>query len=345
MEHSAEPYRRELADTFKRIVDANKKFVLTTHVNPDGDGLGSELALNRFLNKLGKNSVILNHSETPTNHTFLDYDNEIKKFVPERDGSLLLDADVLIALDMNNSGRLKSMEKYFMESGAKKMIVDHHLEAQDFVDYKLIDLDSPATAEIVYRCMIAYDPKLLDKAIAEGLYAGIMTDTGSFRFPRTDGDIHRITAHLLDLGVDPFYVYHNLYEENSLGKTRLLGEMLSRIELAYDGRVSYVAVTLEQLKRNDVVPDDVDNFVNQAGAIAGVVVTLFFLELEDGVKISFRSKGDIPVNVLAKRYGGGGHKNASGAILTGVRLDETVRRVLVDAGTILMKKIDTMEDK
>jgi bifunctional oligoribonuclease and PAP phosphatase NrnA len=335
MERSAIQSEKELIDTFERIVDTNKKFVLTTHVNPDGDGLGSELALNRYLNKIGKQSAILNHSETPSNHTFLDYNDEIRQFVPERDANLLLDADVLMALDMNNSGRLKSLEKYFLESKAKKVIIDHHLEAQDFVDYKLIDLDSPATAEIVYRCLSAYDPKLLDKGIAEALYAGIMTDTGSFRFPRTDGDVHRITAHLLDLGVDPFYVYHNLYEENSLGRTRLLGEMLSKVELAYDGRVSRAVITLEQLKRNGVVPDDVDNFVNQAGAIAGVVVTLFFLEMEDGVKISFRSKGDIPVNELAKMYGGGGHKNASGARLTGVKLDETVRKVVSDAGTIL----------
>ncbi len=337
MERSAIQSEKELIDTFERIVDTNKKFVLTTHVNPDGDGLGSELALNRFLRKIGKQSVILNHSETPSNHTFLDYHKEIRTFDPGKDGKLLLEADVLVALDMNNPGRLRSLEKYFLESRAKKVIIDHHLDAQDFADYELIDLDSPATAEIVYRCLSAYDPGLLDKEIAEGLYTGIMTDTGSFRFPRTDGEIHRITGHLLDLGVDPFYIYHNIYEENSLGRTRLLGEMLSDVQLAYDGRVSHAAITLEQLKRNDVVPDDVDNFINQAGAIAGVVVTLFFLELEDGVKISFRSKGDIPVNLLAKLYGGGGHKNASGARLTGVRLDEVVRKVLADAGSILPK--------
>lgn len=326
---------RELTGIFRELVDANKKFVLTTHVNPDGDGLGSELALNRFLGKIGKQSAILNYSETPANHIFLDYHKEIKKFNPDKDNELLLDADVLFALDMNNSGRLRSLERYFLESEATKVIIDHHLEAQDFVDYKLIDLDSPATAEIVYRCLNDYDSGLLDKGIAEGLYAGIMTDTGSFRFPRTDGEVHRITANLLDLGVDPFYIYHNLYEENSLGRTRLLGEMLSNVELAYDGRVSCAVLTLEQLKRNEVVPDDIDNFVNQAGAIAGVVVTLFFLELDDGVKVSFRSKGDIPVNELAKTYGGGGHKNASGARLTGVKLSETVQTVLEEAGRIL----------
>ncbi len=328
---------QELTGIFRKLIDANSKFVLTTHVNPDADGLGSELALSRFLGKIGKECVVINHSETPANHRFLDHDNEIRTFVPERDKDLVLGADVLIALDMNNPGRLRSLEKYFLESPATKIIIDHHLEADDFVDYKLIDLDSPATAEIVYRCLAAYDTNLIDKSIAEALYAGLMTDTGSFRFPRTDGEVHRIVGHLLDLGVDPFYVYHNLFEENSLGRTRLLGEMLSTLDLAYDGRVSYASISLEQLKRNNVVPDDVDNFVNQAGAISGVIMTLFFLELDDGVKISFRSKGETPVNELAKLYGGGGHKNASGARLTGVKLGDAVRRVLADASQILTK--------
>lgn len=328
---------REMADIFRKLVDDNKKFVLTTHVNPDGDGLGSELALNRFLKKIAKNSVILNYSKTPPNHVFLDYGNEIKKFDPDsdHDGRLLLDADVLIALDMNNSARLRSMEEYFLESKATKVIIDHHLDVQDFVDYSLVDLDSPATGEIIYKCLSAYDSGLLDKGIAEALYAAIMTDTGSFRFPRTDADIHRITAHLLELGVDPVYVYNNLFEQNSIGRTRLLGEVLASIQLGYDGRLAYFSVTQEQLKRNQVTPDETEQFVNYAGAIAGVVITIFFMELSNGVKIGFRSKGDIPVNELAKLYGGGGHKNAAGARLYAVELAEIVRKVLKDVGKIL----------
>ncbi len=329
------PSAEKLIEAFCGLVNENQKFVLTTHVNPDGDGLGSELALSRFLKKLNKESTILNYSETPSNHLFLDKSRELKKFDPEKDVRLLLDADVLIALDMNNSSRLRAMEKYFLESKAKKAIIDHHLEAQDFVDYQLVDIDSPATGEIVYHCLVACNAALIDKEIAEGLYAAIMTDTGSFRFPRTDGDTYRIAGHLVDLGVDPNYVYHKLYEENSLGRTTLLGEMLSKVQLAYAGRVSYASLTLEQLERNHVIPDDVDNFVNQASAISGVVVTLFFLEMENGVKISFRSKGEIPVNDLAKRFGGGGHKNASGARLYGTSLSETVKTVLRETVLIL----------
>lgn len=328
---------KEIANVFRMLIDDNTKFVLTTHVNPDADGLGSELALNRFLNKIGKNSEILNHSETPANHAFIDYDNEIKKFDREKNGETILETDVLIAVDMNNPSRLRSLEKYFLESKAKKVIIDHHLEAQDFVDYQLIDLDSPATAEIVYKCLVAYDPMLLDKGIAEAIYAGIMTDTGSFRFPRTDGDIHRIVAHLLDIGVDPSYVYNNLYEKNSIGRTRLLGEVLASVQLAYDGKLAYFSITQEQLKRNGVTPDDTEQFVNYAGAVSGVLVSIFFMELPEGVKISFRSKGDVAVNELAKLYGGGGHKNASGARVFDAHLEETVQKVLKDAAKILPK--------
>ncbi|HEY9165281.1 MAG TPA: bifunctional oligoribonuclease/PAP phosphatase NrnA [Candidatus Kryptonia bacterium] len=325
----------EREEIFRKLVDGNKKFVLTTHVNPDADGLGSELALNRFLLKLGKESIILNHSETPSNHVFLDHDNQILKFNPDRDGQRILGADVLIALDMNNSNRLRSLEEFFLESKAKKIIIDHHLDAQDFVDYQLIDLDSPATAEIVYKLMMAYDSTLIDQSIAEGIYAGIMTDTGSFRFPRTDAEIHRITSHLLELGVDPTYVYNNLFEQNSAGRQKLLGDALAGLKLDYDGRVSYFKVTIEDLKRNHVMPDETDQFVNHAGAIAGVVVTIFFMELPDGVKISFRSKGDVPVNELAKFYGGGGHKNAAGARIHNAGLAETISTVLKDVSKIL----------
>jgi len=328
---------KEISNVFRMVVDDNDRFVLTTHVNPDADGLGSELALNRFLKKIGKNSAILNHSETPANHAFMDYDDEIKKFDPEKDAKLVLGADVLIAVDMNNSSRLRSMEKYFLESKARKLVIDHHLEAQDFVDYQLIDLDSPATAEIVYKCLMAYDPGLLDKGIAEALYAAIMTDTGSFRFPRTDGDLHRITAHLLDLGVDPTYVYNNFYEQNSIGRTRLLGEVLSSVQLAHDGRLAYFSITQDQLKRHHVLPEETEQFVNYAGAITGVLVSIFFMEMADGIKISFRSKGDVPVNELAKLYGGGGHKNAAGARLFDAGLDDTIKKVLKDAATILPK--------
>ncbi|HUI29991.1 MAG TPA: bifunctional oligoribonuclease/PAP phosphatase NrnA [Candidatus Acidoferrales bacterium] len=338
MIHSPVLAVKEIANIFRMLVDDNVKFVLTTHVNPDADGLGSELALHRFLKKLRKSSAILNHSETPANHAFMDYDNEIKKFDPEKDGKLVLGADVLVAVDMNNPSRLRSMEKSFLESKARKVIIDHHLEAQDFVDYQLIDLDSPATAEIVYKCLMAYDPNLLDKGIAEALYAAIMTDTGSFRFPRTDGDIHRVTAHLLDVGVDPNYIYNNLYEQNSIGRTRLLGEVLQNVQLAYEGKVAYFSITQEQLKKNRVVPDETEQFANYAGAISGVVVSIFFMELPDGIKISFRSKGDVSVNELAKLYGGGGHKNAAGARLFGAHLDEIIPRVLKDASRILPSK-------
>ena len=337
MSREEAPTIERITEIFRRLVDGGRKFVLTTHVNPDGDGLGCELALNRYLKKLGKESVILNHSETPSNHAFLDPENEIKKFEPERDTKTLLDADVLFALDMNNSSRLRSMENAFLESKARKAIIDHHLEAKDFVDYQMIDLESPATGEIIYKCLEGYDAGLLDKPIAEALYAAIMTDTGSFRFPRTDAEVHRIVAHLLELGVDPNYIYNNLYEQNSLGRTRLLGEVLASIRLAYDGRLSYFSITQEQLKRHGVSLDETDNFVNNAGTIAGVVVTIFFLELTNGVKISFRSKGDIPVNELAKLYGGGGHKNASGARLYDVQLDEVIRNVLRDAEKLLSK--------
>ncbi|MGC8595480.1 MAG: DHH family phosphoesterase [Candidatus Kryptoniota bacterium] len=336
--------KKDFIKYFRQIVEAGKKFVLTTHVNPDADGLGCELAVNRFLRKLGKESIILNHSETPENHLFLDYDSEIVKFLPAEHANIILGADVLIAFDMNNQSRLRTLEEYFVKSKAVKVVVDHHLDAEDFADYMFIDLDSAASAEIIYNLLKGFNPAILDKTIAEPLYAGIMTDTGSFRFPRTDAALHRLTAELLELGVDPTYVYNSLYEQNSLGRTHLLGEVLTNVQLAYNGRLSYFTVTLEQLIRNGVKPDETDGFVNHAAAIKGVAATLFFMELPDGVKISFRSKGNLAVNEVAKIYGGGGHKNASGARIFGRKLYDVIPDVLTTAGKILFKEEVSMDE-
>lgn len=330
--------KKDFGKYFRKIVEANDNFVLTTHVNPDADGLGCELAVNRFLRKLGKKSIILNHSETPENHRFLDYDNEIVKFLPVAHANVVLDANVLIAFDMNNPSRLRTMEEYFIRSKALKLVVDHHLDEEDFADYMFIDLDSAASAEITYRLLKDFNPHIIDKSIAEPIYAGIMTDTGSFRFPRTNAALHRVTAELLDLGVDPTYVYNSLYEQSSLGRTHLLGEVLTSVQLAFNGRLSYFTVTLEQLIRNQVKPDETDGFVNHAGAIKGVDATVFFMELPDGVKISFRSKGELAVNELAKIYGGGGHKNASGARVFGRKLYDVIPDVLATAGKVLFKE-------
>ncbi|MEN3039389.1 MAG: bifunctional oligoribonuclease/PAP phosphatase NrnA [Candidatus Kryptonium sp.] len=320
-------------DEVKEIIKRSRNFVITTHVNPDGDGLGCELALLYFLERLGKHAAVINVSETPDNYKFLDPENKFLVFDEQNYEHVekILSADAIIICDMNQSHRLKTMEKYVLQSKAIKIIIDHHLETQNFADYYLIDIESPASGEIVYKLIKSFDQFKIDKLIAIGLYTAIMTDTGSFRFPRTDSETHRIVAELLDAGVDPTEIYDKVYEQSSLGRTRLLGKCLSELETMYNGQLGYIVLTQEMLKNYGVKEWETDGFVQSILSVAGIKIAIFLLELKDGVKLSFRSKGNIPINELAKEFGGNGHKNAAGARLYNVSIQEVLKQVLEKA--------------
>lgn len=320
-------------DEVKNIINRFQNFLITTHVNPDGDGLGCEVALLHFLRKLGKNAVVMNVSETPGNYKFLDPENEFIVFSENEKSHIekILNADAIFICDMNQSHRLKTMEKYILQSKAIKIIIDHHLEAQDFADYYLIDIDSPASGEICYRLIKSFDDVEIDKQIAIGLYTAIMTDTGSFRFPRTDSETHRIVAELLDAGVDPTEIYDKVYEQSSLGRIKLLGRCLSELETRYEGRLGYIVVTQKMLNDYGVKEWETDGFVQSILSVGGIKIAIFILELKDGVKLSFRSKGEIPINELAKEFGGNGHKNAAGARLYNVSVEEILNQVIQKA--------------
>lgn len=310
------------------IINQNNNFVITSHVNPDGDSLGCELALAHFLRKIGKSVTILNHNNTPKFYEFLDKQNELIKFHPDLHKDIILDTEVIFIVDTNQSDRLRSLEKYVLQSKAIKVIIDHHLEAGDFADHYLIDTDATSTAEILYKLLLSIDNNVIDYNIAHPLYTAIMTDTGSFRFPRTDTETHQIIADLLQYDVDPTAVYSQVYESWSLGRMRLLGKALDSLKTEYDGKLAFMVCTQKMFEASGTTEVETDNFTNYPMSIDGVQVGLLFNELDDGIKISFRSKGDIHINELAKEFGGGGHKNAAGARLFGVKLGEIIKDVI-----------------
>jgi phosphoesterase RecJ-like protein len=309
-----------------------RRFVLTTHVNPDGDGLGSELALARFLRGKGKTVTILNHSATPKNYAWMDPAGELVAFVPERDRDILLQADTIVVLDTNHPERLRSLQPFVTESAAVKIVIDHHLEPHPFADQYLIDDDATSTGELVYRLLAHIDAAALDSSMAVPLYTAIMTDTGAFRYPRTDPEIHRIAAHLLELGVTPIEVYANVYEDWTPGRMRLLGEVLDSMKTAHNGKVAYVVCTRKMFQDTGTSEVDTDNFTSYPMSVRGVVVGILINELQHGVKISFRSKGTIPINELAKEFGGNGHLNAAGARLFDATVDQAVATVIEKSG-------------
>ncbi|MBI1806416.1 MAG: bifunctional oligoribonuclease/PAP phosphatase NrnA [Ignavibacteria bacterium] len=310
------------------LIEQHNVFVLTTHVNPDGDGIGSELALARALRHMGKRTTIINHSVTPENYQWMDPEHEILRFIPETHRDHILNADAIFVLDTNQPDRLRSLEPFVRQSKALKIVIDHHLEPNPFATHYVIDDDATSTGEIIYKIIRGIQTVMIDREIATALYTAIMTDTGSFRYPRTDPEVHRIVAHLLECGADPTQTFVDVYEQWTPGRMRLLGEVLDSMKTAYDGRLAYVVCTQKMFSETGTTEVETDNFTTYPMSISGVVIGILFNELQNGVKISFRSKGTIPINQLAKEFGGNGHLNAAGARLFDVALDMIVPKVI-----------------
>ncbi len=314
--------------SFQTILRTHTRFILTTHVSPDGDGLGSELALAQYLDSSGKEVSILNHSPTPVTYEFLDPSRQITHFDPTRHTRVIAEADVIVVLDTNHPDRLGEMKNPVLSSRAKKVVIDHHLDADPFADLLILDERSAATGQIVFKLLEFLKGPALSPDTAQALYVALMTDTGSFRFPKTDAEVHRVTASLIERGADPVAAYQAIYEQSSQGKIQLLGRALASLKTAHHGALVYLTVTQKMFQETKTSEPDVDQFAPYTLSLKNVRIGLVFTELADQVKVSFRSKGDIPINKLAQEFGGNGHKNAAGArVMNGV-LNEVVTNVI-----------------
>jgi phosphoesterase RecJ-like protein len=313
------------------IIISNQSFLITTHVNPDADAIGSEIALSKVISLLGKKYKIINHSQTPYNLQFLDTDRVIEKFDTVLHQSFFESSDVLVALDFNRADRTVSMQKAFSESRKIKICIDHHQDPEDFVDFYFIDPEYSATGHILYDFIKSTNIVKINSDIAAPLYAAIMTDTGSFRFERTNANLHRIIAELLDTGVNPTEIYNQLYDESKLSKIKLLGRCLSSLKLIAGNKIGYTIITQNDFNEFGALEGDTENFVNFILSIEGVELGMLFIELKNGFKVSFRSKRNLPVNKLAGKFGGGGHLKASGARFRDVEMFTLIPKILKDA--------------
>jgi phosphoesterase RecJ-like protein len=316
----------------KKILTEKNSFLLTTHVNPDADAIGSEIALYNLLSVLNKDVFVVNHSSTPYNLDFLDEQKVIQKYDKGKHKDLLNSADVLVGLDFNRSDRLVSMQDDFLKSVKLKIIIDHHLDREEFVNHLFVDTEYCATGHIIYDFIKQTSIVKLNYSIAYPLYAAIMTDTGSFRFERTTPEIHRIVAEMLETGVNPTEVFDKVYDQSKFGKMKLLGKALESLKLYGDRKgISYMVLSQDDFKTSNSIESDTDTFVNFSLAIENVRIGILFIELKQGFKVSFRSKGNIPVNELAAEFGGGGHRNASGLRITEGKMEDFISKILSKA--------------
>jgi len=315
----------------KEIFTGYNSFLVTTHVNPDADAIGSQLAISKILAKLGKKVYAINHSPNPYYLEFLDDEKILQRYDASIHDEIIKGCEVIIIADLNHVNRTVKMEKAIRNSKALKICIDHHQNPENFFDFKFCSTDYSATGEILFDFVKETGVCQLDYPIALNLYAAIMTDTGSFRFERTTPKVHRNMAELLEVGVSPVYVYDKIYDQSRFCKIKLLGESLAGIKMNESKKLSWMVITKEMIDRTCADEAEVDGFVNFCLSIENIQIGILFFELKDGIKISFRSKGDINVNKLASEYNGGGHINASGARLFNASLDETITKVLASA--------------
>ncbi len=318
--------------SFRELLQSPSSVVLTTHLNPDGDGLGSQLALAEVLRSQGIPVRIVNHDAVPPPYRFLDPDGRtIERYEPSRHDDLLHDARWIVVVDTNQVSRLGRMESAVADSPAAKAIIDHHPDPGSFASVVIVDSDASSTGEMVYELFAATDALPISAAGASALYTAIMTDTGSFRFPKTDARLHRIVADLIEMGADPVSTYQHVYEEGPANRLQLLGEVLAGLQIAHEGRLCAFTVTRDLLQRTGTTEIDTDAFVPMTLTVGGVQIGLMFTELEDCIKINFRSRGAIPINQLAQQFGGNGHRNAAGARVHNATIDHVRREVIARA--------------
>lgn len=320
-------------DAIGTVLQQPQTVLITTHQNPDADAMGSSLGLAGYLRKKGHRVTVV----TPTdygqnlywmsgNEQVIPFDEKVRVSVNQ----LVEEADLIFCLDFSSLDRIRELAPMVRQSRAKKILIDHHLEPESFTDLALWDPTAAATAELVFRLIVQLgDKALIDVPIAECLYAGLMTDTGSFRHSNTTGDVHRMAADLIDIHIDVSSIHRRIFDNVAIDKFRLLGYVLNeKLKVLPDYKFAYITLTDAELKQYRSKTGDTEGMVNYALAVEGVVMAAILIDRLEEIRISFRSVGDFSVRELAsKHFNGGGHRNAAGG-RSKLTLAETERKLL-----------------
>ena len=311
---------------FRSIIEQNNSFLITSHVRPDADALGSELGIAAILKSFGRQVTIVNASAPPSNLHFLNRDGSILKLNEDIQADSLPETDVFIIADTSAWQQLGSMADVIRSADKQQVVIDHHVSSDSMNALELKNTEAAATGELV--CQAAeYLGVSFDAETASALYAAIATDTGWFRFPSTSETTMRIAADLMQRGARPDVLFNLLYEQKSPARVRLAGRVLNRLELDADGRLAWIYADKKDLMETKAVPSDTESLVNECLMIAGVQAAFIAVQQPGGqIKFSLRCRQPYDVARLAESFGGGGHKLASGATVPGP-LEEAVKAV------------------
>jgi phosphoesterase RecJ-like protein len=302
----------------------SRRFLLTTHIRPDGDGLGSMLALADALQQRGKEVWLTVASSLPPRYDFLDPGRLVRRFEPP--GDAYRAADAVVVLDTGAWNQLGDFGALLRSLDAPKLVIDHHVTQDDLGAVRLVDTSAEATGRLTYEAIRAVGGPLRPWA-AHCLFVALAMDTGWFRHNNTTPATFALAGELTAAGAAPTAAYEMLFESSTPGRLRLTGLVLSRLQTAQEGKVAFTEIHRGDYEATGAVPQDSEDLVNYPRSVAGVEVGLLFMEQpRGGVKVSFRSRG-VDVARVAERFGGGGHRLASGAVLD-TSLDDARRRVL-----------------
>ena len=299
-------------DNLKDFINKYEKFIISTHESPDGDGLGGEIALKELLDWLGKTTIILNSDSIPEKFSFIDIDSDVNVyseiFQPPDD----LHEYALFVLDTNDFNNTGIAYRYLKDKIREVFIIDHHEGGQDKFESNFIKVEASSVCEIMYEILASFNCTISYKS-AQALYAGILFDTGSFRYPKTTPKTFRIIAHLVEIGANPFSIFEQIYENNSLSSFELRAMMLASMEIFFDGKLILLKLTPEMIIKSGASFTEGEMNINLPLSIKGVLAGVLVKQEEGGpVKVSLRTKGDYDVGKIAIANGGGGHKNAAG---------------------------------
>jgi phosphoesterase RecJ-like protein len=298
---------------FVTFVRRHHRFLLTTHVRPDGDGLGSMLALGEALEGEGKAVQLAIASNFPHRYAFLDPAGRIARFTPP--GDAWRGVDAIIILDTGTWNQLDDFGPFLRESPAARVVIDHHLTQDDLGALRFVDVTAEATGRLAYEAIRALGQPLSESA-ASALYVAVAMDTGWFRHSNTTSATHALAAELIDAGARPTLLYEQLFEQNTLGRLRLTGLVLDRMQVSDGGQLVCSEIRGSDYGTTGAEPADSEDLINYLGTVAGTEVRVLFMEqLRGGIKVSFRSRSRIDVARIAERFGGGGHRLAAGARL------------------------------
>ncbi len=328
---------KNLIKEAKVLLSDSTKISIIPHSGPDGDAIGSSLALYQYLKKKGKQAQIISPSAYPVFLKWLPENSDVWIYTngKKKAEEYLNSSDLIFIVDHNSFKRSGDLETVLEKATAKKIMIDHHPEPEPIVDLMFSDVKMCSTCEMMYEFIEALgDENLIDDRISECIYTGIITDTGGLSYNSSQPRTYQIVGSLIANGIDKSKIHSNIYDNFSPDRMKLLGHCLDQgMEVLSDYQAAIIKLTKEDLVRFNYKDGDTEGFVNYPLSIQGMKMSVIFIEKDDVVKISFRSKGNVPINSVAREYfNGGGHMNAAGG-RTDLKLDEAInlfKKVLPD---------------